>query len=1361
MLELRGAPALSAFRHAKLLATLRARVPEIETLHADYVHFVDHDGDWASGERAVLDSLLAYGAREEAPAAREGHLFLVVPRLGTLSPWSSKATDIAHNCGLNRVRRIERGIAYRVTLDGVLSEAAFEAIIATLHDRMTESVLANSSDAAKLFAQRAPAPLAQVDVLGSGRAALEAANGELGLALADDEIDYLHQAFVELERNPSDVELMMFAQANSEHCRHKIFNADWLIDGEAQPRSLFQMIKNTHEQSGDDVLSAYSDNAAVIRGSRAGRFFAAPLLFNAPEAARINAPEAARINAPEAARINAPEAARINASEAARINASEAARTANVNAPEAARYATHQEPIHILMKVETHNHPTAIAPHPGAATGSGGEIRDEGATGVGGKPKAGLTGFAVSNLRIPEFVQPWEAFDYGKPERIQSALQIMLEAPIGGAAFNNEFGRPNLAGYFRSYEQDAVGVDGIERRGYHKPVMLAGGYGNIREGHVAKREIPIGAKLIVMGGPAMLIGLGGGAASSMASGTSSEDLDFASVQRGNPEMERRAQEVIDRCWALGDENPIRFIHDVGAGGLSNALPELVKDGGRGGRFELRDVPNAEPGMSPLEIWCNEAQERYVLAVAADDLATFEALCARERCPYAVVGEAVEAHHLAVHDDHFDSTPIDLPMSVLFGKPPRMQREFTRQARPMPGADFDNLDLREALDRVLRLPAVASKSFLITIGDRSITGQVARDQMVGPWQVPVADVAVTTASYDTHAGEAMAMGERAPVALIDPAASARLAVAETVTNLAAAPIATLGDVKLSANWMSAADHPGENQALYDAVHAVGMELCPQLGIAIPVGKDSMSMRTAWQAGEGDDAEDKAITAPLTLNVTGFAPVTDALATLTPQLRLDRDESDLILIDLGGGRNRLGGSALAQVYGQVGDVCPDLDEAEDLAAFFAVIQGLNADGKLLAYHDRSDGGLLVTLLEMAFAGRGGLEIKLDWLVDDAFEAAGALFAEELGAVIQVDRQDTEFVLAQFAAAGIGTCGVIARPRYDDQVRVTLFEEPLLETTRALTQRTWAETSYRLQALRDNPECAKAEFDDLLDLRDPGLSASPSFDVDEDIAAPFVNATRPRMAILREQGVNGQLEMAAAFDKAGFEAIDVHMSDILEGRVSLDAFKGLVACGGFSYGDVLGAGGGWAKSALFNARAREQFAAFFARDDSFALGVCNGCQMFSQLKELIPGADNWPRFVRNESEQFEARVSMVQVEQSPSILLAGMEGSRLPIAVAHGEGRAEFRDAGHLRAMQGSEQIALRYVDNYGQVTTRYPANPNGSPSGVTGLTTPDGRVTIMMPHPERVARAVTNSWRPAEWTRDGAWLRLFRNARVWLG
>lgn len=1315
MLELRGAPALSAFRHTRLLAVLRERVPEVEALSAHYVHFVDvhandrrEELDEASRER--LAQLLDYGTHTSVEVPDHAQRFLVVPRLGTQSPWSSKATDIAHNCGLYQISRIERGIDYRVSFSATPDEASLNALAALLHDRMTEAVLVDVAEAAKLFAQHDPAPLGSVDILEGGREALVTANQALGLALAEDEIDYLVDAFNELGRNPSDVELMMFAQANSEHCRHKIFNADWVIDGEPQIHSLFKMIKNTFATSPDNVLSAYSDNAAVIKGSQAGRFFAAPLTGAEQERAL---------------------------------------------------YATHQEPIHILMKVETHNHPTAIAPFPGAATGSGGEIRDEGATGIGGKPKAGLSGYTVSNLRIPEFVQPWEAFDYGKPERMQSALNIMLDGPIGGAAFNNEFGRPNLTGYFRTYEQESLNDGGIERRGFHKPIMLAGGYGNIRAHHVQKGDIPVGGKLIVMGGPAMLIGLGGGAASSMSSGTSSADLDFASVQRENPEIERRAQEVIDRCWALGDHNPIRFIHDVGAGGLSNALPELVKDGNRGGRFDLRAVPNAEPGMSPLEIWCNEAQERYVLAVAAEDLDTFDALCKRERCPYAVVGEALEAHHLEVRDGHFDSKPVDLPMSVLFGKAPKMQREFERHEPELSGVMLDNLDLREALDRVLRLPTVASKSFLITIGDRSITGQVARDQMVGPWQVPVADVAVTTASFDSHVGEAMAMGERPPVALINPAASARLAVAEAITNLAAAPIAKLSDIKLSANWMSAADHPGENQALYDAVYAVGMEMCPALGIAIPVGKDSMSMRTAWvDEKEQGEHEEKSVTSPLSLVVTGFAPVTDALATLTPQINLDQDESDLILIDLGNGQNRLGGSALAQVYGQVGNDCPDVDDPEDIKAFFEVIQGLNRDGKLLAYHDRSDGGLLVTLLEMAFAARSGLEIKLDWMIDEPVEALHALFSEELGAVIQVNRQHTEEVLAQFAVAGIETCGVIARPRYDDQVRVTLFEEPLLETTRQITQRTWAETSYRMQALRDNPECAKNEFYNLLDSRDPGLSAAPTFDINEDISAPYVNTTKPAMAVLREQGVNGQVEMAWAFDKAGFDAVDVHMSDILEGRVSLEEFKGLVACGGFSYGDVLGAGGGWAKSVLFNERAREQFAAFFARDDSFSLGVCNGCQMLSQLKALIPGAENWPTFVRNESEQFEARVSMVRVEKSPSILLAGMEGSKLPIAVAHGEGRAEFRDSAHLRSMQSSSQIAMRYIDNYGQATTRYPANPNGSPSGITGLTTPDGRVTIMMPHPERVARAVTNSWRPAEWTEDGAWLRLFRNARVWL-
>lgn len=1303
MLELRGAPALSAFRHTRLLAALRELVPEVESLHAEYLHLAEVDGELSSSDRTTLERLLDYGpSRDES--APEGHLFLVIPRLGTLSPWSSKATDIAANCGLPQVRRLERGIAYRIKLDAPLSEELFATLSSRLHDRMTETVLTRTQDAARLFQHQAPAKLAHVDILGGGREALAKANGSLGLALADDEIDYLVESFKTLGRNPADIELMMFAQANSEHCRHKIFNADWTIDGEAQSHSLFKMIKNTYQHHPDGVLSAYSDNAAVMEGPTAGRYFPTG---------------------------------------------------------EGHIYTYHQEPINILMKVETHNHPTAIAPYPGAATGAGGEIRDEGATGVGSKPKAGLTGFSVSNLRIPGFEQPWE-HDYGKPERIKTAYDIMLEGPIGGAAFNNEFGRPNLNGYFRTYEQDAFGAGGIERRGYHKPIMLAGGYGNIRSQHVEKGDIPVGAKLIVMGGPAMLIGLGGGAASSMASGSSSEDLDFASVQRDNAEMERRVQEVIDRCWALDDKNPICFIHDVGAGGLSNALPELVKDGGRGGLFDLRAVPSAESGMSPLEIWCNESQERYVLAVAPENLSTFEALCERERCLYAVVGEALEEHELVVKDGHFDTRPVDLPMDVLFGKPPKMSRSFERQTLELPALGLDNLDPREAMTRVLQLPTVASKKFLITIGDRSITGMVARDQMVGPWQVPVADCAVTTSSLDSHVGEAMAMGERTPVALISPAASARLAVAEVITNLAAAPIAKLSDIKLSANWMSAADHTGENQALYEAVHAVGMELCPALDLTIPVGKDSMSMRTAWQDENG---EDKSITAPLSLVMTGFAPVTDAMRTLTPQLRRTLNgeavETDLILIDLGHGAHRLGGSALAQVYGQVGNEAPDLAKPEDLKHFFEAIQRFNVEGKLLAYHDRSDGGLLTTLMEMSFAGRVGLDISLDWTAAEPGQATGALFAEELGAVVQVRREHTESILAELKAVGLEHSGVIATPRADEQINITLLGQNLLSTTRASAERLWAETSYRMQAARDNADCAKSEFESINDVRDPGLTAQATFDVNEDIAAPYLNTgARPRMAILREQGVNGQLEMAASFDRAGFEAVDVHMSDILEGRVDLDTMRGLVACGGFSYGDVLGAGGGWAKSVLFNARAREQFERFFNRDDSFALGVCNGCQMLSQLKELIPGAEAWPRFVRNESEQFEARVAMVEVEKSASLFLDGMEGSRLPIAIAHGEGRAEFRDSAHLRKMQSSGQVALRYVDNYGQTTTRYPANPNGSPSGITGLTTDDGRVTIMMPHPERVARAVTNSWRPDDWQQDGAWLRMFRNARRWV-
>ncbi|WP_371369389.1 phosphoribosylformylglycinamidine synthase [Pseudomonas sp. QL9] len=1298
MLILRGAPALSAFRHGKLLDLLTQHVPAVTGLYAEFAHFAEVTGALNAEEEQVLARLLKYGPSVpvQEPA---GRLFLVVPRFGTISPWSSKASDIARNCGLAKIERIERGIAFYVS--GELSEADAQLVAARLHDRMTQLVLAQLEEAAGLFSHAQPKPLTAVDILGGGRAALEKANVELGLALAEDEIDYLVKSFVEMGRNPHDVELMMFAQANSEHCRHKIFNASWDIDGQAQEKSLFGMIKNTYEMHREGVLSAYKDNAAVMTGSVAGRFY--------------------------------PD-------------------------PQTRQYAASQEPVHILMKVETHNHPTAIAPFPGASTGSGGEIRDEGATGRGAKPKAGLVGFTVSNLNIPGFEQPWEV-PYGKPERIVTPLDIMIEGPLGGAAFNNEFGRPNLTGYFRTFEQAITTPRGEEVRGYHKPIMIAGGLGNIREDHVQKGEISVGAKLIVLGGPAMLIGLGGGAASSMATGASAADLDFASVQRENPEMERRCQEVIDRCWQMGDNNPIKFIHDVGAGGISNALPELINDGGRGGRFELRAVPNDEPGMSPLEIWCNESQERYVLSVDAADFEAFKAICERERCPFAVVGEAIAEPHLTVADSHFGNKPVDMPLDVLLGKPPRMHRSVAREAEI--GDDFDAsaLNIGEATERVLRHPAVASKNFLITIGDRTITGLVNRDQMVGPWQVPVADCAVTATSFDVYTGEAMAMGERTPLALLDAPASGRMAIGETITNLAAARIEKISDIKLSANWMAAAGHPGEDARLYDTVKAVGMELCPQLGITIPVGKDSMSMKTRWQDGN----QEKSVTSPLSLIISGFAPVTDVRQSLTPQLRLDKGDSDLILIDLGRGKNRLGGSILAQTYGKLGQQVPDVDDAEDLKAFFAVIQGLNADGHLLAYHDRSDGGLLASALEMAFAGHCGLALRLDALAASREELAAALFSEELGAVIQVREDATPEVLAQFSAAGLGECvAVIGQPVVGDRIDLSFNGEGVYSAERRLLQRIWSETSYQIQRLRDNADCADQEFDGLLQEDNPGLSIKLSYDVNEDIAAPYIKkGVRPQVAILREQGVNGQVEMAAAFDRAGFAAVDVHMSDILAGRVSLEDFKGLVACGGFSYGDVLGAGEGWAKSILFNARARDGFQAFFERKDSFALGVCNGCQMMSNLHELIPGTEFWPHFVRNRSEQFEARVAMVQVQESQSIFLQGMAGSRMPIAIAHGEGHAEFESEEALLESDLSGCVALRFVDNFGKVTESYPANPNGSPRGITGLTSRDGRVTIMMPHPERVFRAVQNSWRPDEWQEDAGWMRMFRNARVWVG
>ena len=1304
MLILRGAPALSVFRVQKLLDTLQARLPAVQGIQAEYMHFAALEAgapDLTATETELLQKLLQYGPTY-APTEPVGELLLVVPRFGTISPWASKATDIAHNCGLGRIRRLERGIAYYLRSSSPLDAGQRAIAAAALHDRMVETVLPDMAAAAQLFVEAEPRPLTTVDVLQGGRAALERANSSLGLALAEDEIDYLVENFRQLQRNPNDVELMMFAQANSEHCRHKIFNASWTIDGEPQQHSLFQMIKNTHQRSGDNVLSAYSDNAAVVTGSRAGRFYPAA---------------------------------------------------------DGAEYAYHQEDIHLLMKVETHNHPTAIAPFPGAGTGAGGEIRDEGAVGRGSKPKVGLTGFSVSNLQIPGFVQPWEQ-DYGKPGRIVSALDIMLEGPIGGAAFNNEFGRPNICGYFRSFEQDAPGAAGVERRGYHKPIMLAGGYGNIKAEHIEKKPFAAGCQLIVLGGPAMLIGLGGGAASSMASGTSSEDLDFASVQRQNPEIERRCQEVIDRCWALGAANPIEFIHDVGAGGLSNALPELVKDGGTGGRFELRNVPNDEPGMSPLEIWCNEAQERYVLAVHPANIEKFRAICERERCPFAIVGVATDEKHLQLGDRQFANNPVDLPMSVLFGKTPKMQRSITRCPVAQIPLQLDAIELSDAAERVLRLPTVASKSFLITIGDRSVSGMVARDQMVGPWQVPVADCAVTTVAYDTYRGEAMAIGERTPLALLDGPASGRMAIGEAITNIASARIEKLSDVKLSANWMCAAGHPGEDEKLFDTVRAVGMELCPQLGITIPVGKDSMSMRTTWR----DDGADKAVIAPLSLVISAFAPVCDVRKTVTPQLRLaagsgESFASALLLIDLGGGRNRLGGSCLAQVYNQLGDEPADLDDPKRLAQLFAAVQELLEQDLLLAYHDRSDGGLFATLTEMAFAGHCGFAVELGGL---GANPLAVLFSEELGAVLQVRDTDRAAVLALLARHGLQAfVHEIGAPQSGSNLRFDWRGETVLNADRGRYQRLWSETSYRLQALRDNPECARQEFDALLDETDPGRSVALTFDHNADICAPYIaRGVRPRVAILREQGVNGQVEMAAAFDRAGFSAVDVHMSDILSGRVALDDFKGLAACGGFSYGDVLGAGEGWAKTILFNSRAREQFAGFFQRSDTFSLGVCNGCQMMSNLKELIPGAELWPRFVRNLSEQFEARVALVQVPRSPSILFAGMAGSHMPVVVAHGEGRTEFADAAQLHALQADDQVALQYVDHHLNIAERYPANPNGSPAGIAGVASRDGRVTLLMPHPERVFRAVQNSWRPDDWREDGAWLRIFRNARVWL-
>ena len=1292
---LRGASALSLFRIQKLAQKAAALgLPQAE-IASEYWYFVSSSAPLDAAQTEKLQALLS-AVRVDTPAAGQS-LFLVTPRIGTISPWSSKATDIAHNCGLDGVERIERGMA--VYVSGSLHGNERAQWASLLHDRMTESVLPDFQSAEKLFAAHEDQSFDTVDVLGGGRAALEAADKNMGLALSSDEMDYLLENYRALNRNPSDVELMMFAQANSEHCRHKIFNADFILNGEKQEKSLFRMIRDTHEASPQGTVVAYKDNSSVIEGAEIERFYP--------------------------------------------------------NADNGQAYGFHNENTHIIMKVETHNHPTAIAPFAGAATGAGGEIRDEGATGRGSRPKAGLTGFTTSNLQIPGFRQPWEQ-DYGKPEHIASPLDIMTDGPLGGAAFNNEFGRPNLLGYFRTFEAEKNGTV----HGYHKPIMIAGGLGNIQAEQTHKHEIPEGALLIQLGGNGMLIGLGGGAASSMDTGSNSADLDFNSVQRGNPEIERRAQEVIDRCWQLGQGNPIIAIHDVGAGGLSNAFPELVNDAGRGAVFELRAVPLEEHGMSPLQIWCNESQERYVLSILPEDLDKFRAICERERCPFAVVGTATDDGRLQVRDELFGNSPVDLPLNVLLGKPPKTTRTDETQKQPAQAFSAAQYDLKESAYRVLRLPAVAAKNFLITIGDRTVGGMTHRDQMVGAWQTPVADCAVTLMGFNTHRGEAMSMGEKPALALFDAPASGRMCVGEALTNIASTHIGALGNIKLSANWMAACGVKGEDEKLYRTVEAVS-QLCQSLGVSIPVGKDSLSMKTVWQ----ENGVQKSVVSPLSLIISAFAPVQDVRKTVTPDIKPVAD-SVLLLVDLGFGKARMGGSALTQVWNDLGGESPDID-ADTLKVFYDIMQQLVAEDKLLAYHDRSDGGLFATLAEMAFAGRTGLNIDLE--EDFAMERLvnnlsdqDILFNEELGAVIQIRHEDLHYVQALFEQHEFPEILYqIGQPEIgsgDLKIGDTVF-------ALADLQAAWQETSHQIQRLRDNPACADSEFALLADKERGKLFADLTFDLKDDIAAPYLSGSlQPKIAILREQGVNGHIEMAAAFARAGFQAVDVHMSDLIAGRVSLETFQMLAACGGFSYGDVLGAVEGWAKTILFNDRLRDQFAEFFARPDTLSLGVCNGCQMMSNLAEIIPGAEGWAKFKRNESEQFEARLSMVRVPKSPSLILGEMAGSALPVVVSHGEGRADFAHLGlPENQVPSSLHIALQYTDGLGEVTQQYPLNPNGSPQGIAGITTADGRVTIMMPHPERVYRTAQMSWCPEEWKAFelGGWYRLFAAARKVLG
>jgi phosphoribosylformylglycinamidine synthase len=1276
---LQGDRALSEFRTQALLQKLAPwHITFIETRQ---VFFIETGAPLPKPVQDKAYELLA--ARDEF---RGTDGLFVTPRKGTISPWSSKATDIFHNCGLHQVKRVEHGIHYRLLkADGTcLSLRDARPVFPFIYDRMTEGLYADIAD---LFAHQEPAPLVMVDILSGGEAALQKANVDLGLALNDDEISYLCAAYQAIKRNPTDVELVMFGQVNSEHCRHKIFNAEWTIDGKKQEHSLFGMIKHTHRTHPGNTLVAYADNAGIIRGFADAWF-----------------------------------------------------------APQGGSHVYTAVPhqIDIIMKVETHNHPTAISPYPGAATGTGGEIRDESATGTSGKSKAGLCGFMVSNLRIPEYLLPWEKEIAAHPRRLATPLEIMIDGPLGAAQFGNEYGRPQLTGFFRTYEE----LVGSRNRGYHKPIMLAGGMGNIKRLHAYKQPIPPGALILQLGGPAMRIGLGGGAASSMATGSNLEDLDFNSVQRDNAEMQRRCQEVIDACIALDDRNPILSIHDIGAGGLSNGCPELVSE--TGGKFFLRKINSEERSLSPMEIWCNESQERYVLAIQPESRELLLDLCRRERCLVAMLGEATADGHLSLYDDHFKNYPIDMDLKVLLGKPPRMQRNVTHQPQQLPALDLTGVTLADAAQRVLQLPTVANKTFLITIADRSITGLVARDQMTGPFQVPIADQAVTATSLRSFTGETMCIGERTPLALISPAASGRMAIGEALTNMAATYIGKLENVKLSANWMCACGEAGEDAGLFDTVRAVGLELCPRLGIAVPVGKDSLSMRTVWESSDGKKQKQ---TAPLSLIVSAFSSVEDVRLTVTADIK--PAPSHLLLVDLGAGRNRLGGSALAQCYNQVGAECPDLDDPALMIKFFAAMQELVKNNLLLAYHDRSDGGLFTTLAEMAFGGRTGLSITIDDLGPDPL---AALFNEELGVVVQVHENNLAQVQETLQQHGLAAVTkVLGTPTNDLRLTVRQGRQSVFCESIPVLQQTWSRLTYHMQKRRDNPACAQEEFDNILDAKNPGMQFKLTFDP----AAPFnVNTgVRPRMAILREQGINGQIEMAAAFDRAGFESVDVHMTDLIEQRVNLKDFAGLVACGGFSYGDVLGAGSGWAKSVLFNEELKEMFAAFFARPDTFALGVCNGCQMMAQLKGIIPGAAHWPLFTRNRSERFEARFVTVEIIDSPSIFFKDMSGSRLGIPVAHGEGFANFAVTGSREDALAQNLVAARYVDNYGAPTERYPFNPNGSPQGITGLTTIDGRVTIMMPHPERAFRAIQLSYKPTGLFKGdaGPWLRMFQNAR----